>query len=122
MISISDSVKERFVISFPRKVKLIIHPKSQMASTWLHEELVDVSASFRGDDFLTSMLEIFTRRWKTMDLISVMKELKRSLAEKRMANRGSSLYFTREKVTVISTIKENLSCLLRFSMHEESTN
>ena len=67
-----------------------------MASTWLHEELVDVSASFIGDDFLTSMLEIFTRRWKTMDLISVMRELKRSLAEKRMANRGSSLYFTRE--------------------------
>ena len=90
MISISDSVKERLVISFRRKVKLIIHPKSQMASTWLHEELVDVSASFRGDDFLTSMLEIFTRRWKTMDLISVMRELKRSLAEKR------SLFYKRK--------------------------
>ncbi|CAH3148375.1 unnamed protein product, partial [Pocillopora meandrina] len=84
VISLFDSVKERLVTSFPTKLKLIIHPKLWIPRTWPHEELVEVSASFGGDDFLTWMLEIFTKRWQTMDLISMMRELKRSFAEKRL--------------------------------------
>ena len=104
MISLFDSVKERLVTSFPTKVKLIIHPKLRIPRTWPHEELVEVSASFGGYDFLTSMLEIFTKRWQTMDLISMMRELKRSLEEKRLEDRGSPFFISGEE-TLISTIK-----------------
>ena len=72
--------------------------------------------SFRGDVFLPLMLEIFIKRWQTMDLISMMRELGRSLAE--MPRRG---FLSRVKLKN-STIEENLSCLVRFIMHEEPTN
>ena len=120
VLSIFDTVKERLVTSFPKKVKLIIHPNLRMPRTGPHEELVDVSASFRGGGFLTSMLEIFTERWQTMDLISMMRELQRSLAEKDMEKRNFTRFLTES--TLISTIEENLSCLIRFTMHKEPTN
>ena len=72
---------------------------------------------FRGDVFLPLMLEIFIKRWQTMDLISMMREIKRSLAEKSM---GIGILFPRESEE--SIIKENLTCLVRFIMHEEPTN
>ena len=76
-----------------------------------------MSVSSSGDVFLPLMLEIFIKRWQTMDLISMMRELKRSLAEKCT---GIGILFPRDFEK--STIKENLSCLVRFIMHEEPTN
>ena len=73
--------------------------------------------SFPGDVFLPLMLEIFIKRWQTMDLISMMREMKRSLAEKFM---GRDILFSREFEEL--NINENLSCLVRFIMHEEPTN
>ena len=70
-----------------------------------------------ADVFLPLMLKIFNKRWKTMDLISMMRELERSLPEKYIER--DSLFsgdFTG------SIIKETLSCLVRFIMHEEPTN
>ena len=106
-----------------------------MPRTRPREELVDVSASFGSDDFLTSVLEIFTKRWQTMDLISMMRELQRSLGEKkmeeemeeemlrnRMIERDFGPDLPREIGTVIHAINENLSCRIRFTMHEEPTN
>ena len=75
-----------------------------------------MSVSFRGDVFLPLVLEIFIKRWKTMDLLSMMRELKRSLAGE---SRGGFL-FQRDFEELI--INENLSCLVRFIMHEEPTN
>ena len=72
---------------------------------------------FRGDVFLPLMLEIFIKRWQTMDLISMMRELRRSLGEKYT---GRDIFLQREFEEFI--IKENLSCLVRFIMHEEPTN
>ena len=71
---------------------------------------------FYGNVILPLMLEIFIKRWQTMDLISMMRELGRSLAE--MPRRG---FLSRVKLKN-STIEENLSCLVRFIMHEEPTN
>lgn len=87
------------------------------AESRVHEELVQVSRSV-CDDFLPSMLEIFTKRWQTMDLISMMREMKRTEGEKlqKIANIYS---FSRGETL---TIKENLSCLIRFIIHEEPTN
>ena len=72
-----------------------------------------MSVSFRGDVFLPLVLEIFIKRWQTMDLISMMRELRRSLAER-------SLLFQENFGNLI--IRENLSCLVRFIMHKEPTN
>ena len=97
-------------------MKLIIHSSSRQPRLLSHKELVEVSVPFDGDVFLPLMLEIFIKRWQTMDLISMMRELGRSLAE--MPKRG---FLSRVKLKN-STIEENLSCLVRFIMHEEPTN
>ena len=76
-----------------------------------------MSVPFPGNAFLPLMLEIFIKRWQTMDLLSMMRELARSLAEKYT---GRGFLFTRDFEELI--IKENLSCLVRFIMHEEPTN
>ena len=98
-------------------MKLIIHSSFRQPHSWLYEELVEVSVPFDGDVFLPLMLEIFIKRWQTMDLISMMRELKRSLARESI---GSGYLFQRGFEDLI--VKENLSCLVRFIMHEEPTN
>lgn len=115
--SVFESVKERLVTAFPTKVKLIICSSSSQPHSWPHKELVEVSVPFDGDVFLPLVLEIFIKRWKTMDLISMMRELERSLAGKSIR---LSSHFLRDFEE--SIIKENLSCLVRFIMHKEPTN
>ena len=75
-----------------------------------------MSVPFGGDVFLPLMLEIFIKRWQTMDLLSMMRELERSLAGE--SRRGILLLKGPEEFI----IKENLSCLVRFIKHEEPTN
>ena len=116
-ISFFESVKERLVTAFPTKVKLIIHSSSRQPRSLSHKELVEVSVPFDGDVFLPLVLEIFIKRWQTMDLISMMRELKRSLAGKSTV---IGYLFLRDFEKFI--IKENLSCLVRFIMHKEPTN
>ena len=115
--SVFESVKERLVTAFPTKVKLIICSSSSQPHLWPHKELVEVSVPFEGDVFLPLVLEIFIKRWKTMDLISMMRELQRSLGV-RCISLGSLFPLDFEEFI----IKENLSCLVRFIMHEEPTN
>ena len=76
-----------------------------------------MSVPFLGNILLPLMLEIFIKRWQTMDLISMMRELNKSLARESI---GSGFRFRRDFEKFI--IKENLSCLVRFIMHEEPTN
>ena len=98
-------------------MKLIIHSLSRQPHSWPHKELVEVSVPSSGDVFLPLMLEIFIKRWQTMDLISMMRELKRSLPGESILRGSLSLRGLKELI-----INENLSCLVRFIMHEEPTN
>ena len=75
-----------------------------------------MSVPFCGYILLPLMLEIFKKRWQTMDLSSMMRELNRSLATE-LIERG--ILFRRVPEFII---KENLSCLVRFIMHKEPTN
>ena len=75
-----------------------------------------MSVPFCGDILLPLMLEIFKKRWQTMDLLSMMRELNRSLATE-LIERGTLFRRVPEFI-----IKENLSCLVRFIMHKEPTN
>ena len=104
------------VTAFPTKVKLIIHSLYHEPRLRKHKELFEVSVPFYSDVLLPLMLEIFIKRWQTMDLLSMMRELNRSLAIESIERdlfRGVC-----EEVI----IKENLSCLVRFIMHKEPTN
>ena len=114
--SFVESVKESLVAAFPTKVKLIIHSLSHQPRLRTHKELVEVSVPFDGYVLLPLMLEIFIKRWQTMDLLSMMRELERSLAGE--SRRGILLLKGPEEFI----IKENLSCLVRFIKHEEPTN
>ena len=109
--------KKRLVTAFPTKVKLTIHTSSYWKHVWPQEELFDVNVHFDGEDFLPLMLETFTKRWQTMDLQSMMRELKRSLARNPIEKGDLSGRNFRNLF-----IHENLSCLVRFIMHEEPTN
>ena len=76
-----------------------------------------MSVPFFGGILLPQMLEILNKRSQTMDLISMMRELRRSLGEK-YTEKG--FLFSRDFEEFI--IKENLTCLVRFIMHEKPTN
>ena len=97
-------------------MKLIIHSSPDQLHSWQDKELVEVSVS-PGATFLPLMLEIFNKRWKTMDLISMMRELERSLPEKYIER--DSLFRGDFQGSIM---KETLSCLVRFIMHEEPSN
>ena len=63
---------------------------------------------FSRDSLLATMLEHLEKRWQTLDLISVMQEVNRTLAHHRFSGR--------ENVTVL----ENLSCIPRLQKVDKS--
>ena len=60
---------------------------------------------FFGDSLLPTVLEHLEKRWQTLDLISVMQEVKRTLA--------NLLAHRRIPAIVGATVRENLSCIPR---------
>ena len=109
--------KKRLVTAFPTKVKLTIHSLSFQTFVSPREELFEVNVRFGGEDFLPLMLETLTKRWQTMDLHSMMREFRRSLARNPIEKGDLS----RRNFKNL-WIDDNLSCLVRFIMHEEPTN
>ena len=63
---------------------------------------------FTRESVLATMLEHLEKRWQTLDLISVMQEVNRTLAHHRFSGR--------ENVTVL----ENLSCIPRLQKVDKS--
>ena len=63
---------------------------------------------FSRDSVLATMLEHLEKRWQTLDLISVMQEVNRTLAHHR--------FFGRQEVIVL----ENLSCIPRLQKVDKS--
>ena len=109
--------KKRLVTAFPTKVKLTIDSLSIRTFVSPREELFEVNVLFGGEDFLPLMLETLTKRWQTMDLHSMMREFRRSLARNPIEKGDLS----RRNFGNL-WIDDNLSCLVRFIMHEEPTN
>ena len=67
---------------------------------------------FLGNILLTTVLEHLEKRWQTLDLISVMQEVKRTLANLFVDHR----FLAKSEVTV----RENLSCIPRLQKVEKS--
>ena len=67
---------------------------------------------FLGDNLLPTVLEHLEKRWQTLDLISVMQEVKRTLA--------NLLAHRRLPARVGATVRENLSCIPRLQKVDKS--
>ena len=65
-----------------------------------------------GDSLLPTVLEHLEKRWQTLDLISVMQEVKRTLA--------NLLAHRRLSARVGATVRENLSCIPRLQKVDKS--
>ena len=67
---------------------------------------------FFGDSLLSTVLEHLEKRWQTLDLISVMQEVKRTLA--------NLLAHRRLLARAGATVRENLSCIPRLQKVDKS--
>lgn len=64
---------------FPNHTKLLVGAPSSRWIESLPESLVVRFPNTPVDIFVSSMIEIFNKRWYTLDLLSMMQELKRTL-------------------------------------------
>ena len=81
-----------------------------LAKSAMPRETLEVC--FLGDNLLPTVLEHLEKRWQTLDLISVMQEVKRTLANIHAQHR----LLARSEATV----RENLSCIPRLQKVDKS--
>ena len=110
-----DECVEKKLALLPDHAKLVVGP-SWLKSIGKVPETLHVM--YPGDEqqepsTFTLMTEIFNKRWQTLDLISMMQELKRACY-----NKGDA-YLVRRKIPFI-IIKDNMSTRLRFQKTEEN--
>ena len=88
--------------------KLVITNKP-LGNVWANRAIAreTLEVYFSRDFLLATMLELLQKRWQTLDLISVMQEVNRTLA---------SRFSGREEFTVF----ENLSCIPRLQKVDKS--
>ena len=67
---------------------------------------------------LTTMLDLLKKRWKTLDLISVMQELKRTLRAEGISRKQEERMELCDRNIQAVEIKENLSFLPRLQKTE----
>ena len=85
----------------------------QLANLWAESAIVreTLEVYFFWDTLLATVLEHLEKRWQTLDLISVMQEVKRTLASSHAHHR----FPERE-----ATVRENLSCIPRLRKVDKS--
>ena len=116
----SENVMTEIRRLFREKLALIPDTKlvianNRLANVWPNNATARETLEVRyfvGDILLVTMLEHLEKRWQTLDLISVMQEVKRTLASSYAHRR----YPGREEVTV----HENLSCIPRLQKVDKS--
>ncbi len=108
-----ESVTERLVSGIPDKIKFIIAPSPVSVPGPAPETLL-ITTHVTHEAFQTSILEILNKRWRTLDLISMMKEFSRSSYEK------AKFMFIRDPSVV--QITDRLSSLPRFKKEEDLTD
>ena len=82
--TLSDIVTVRLVSGIPDKIKFIIWPASYMRVPKPALETLMITSRVTDGAFQTWFLKILTKRWRTLDLISMMKEFSRSRAGKNV--------------------------------------
>jgi len=108
----SEAVLEQRVVEklalIPDHAKLVVNT-SELRIKSIAEVPETLHVTYNSDDvFFARMIEIFNKRWQTLDLISMMQELKRTVAS----------YYNNAYVDFMS-IKDSLSSLPTFQKNEE---
>jgi len=107
----------------PGDAKLVITPSGEEYKRIreIPETLhVEVNSQMYGyfDEFVVTMLEVLSKRWQTMDLVSTMQEVQRTFFRKRMDILGSLRRRTRYRPC---TISDSLSSLPRLQKTEQTS-
>ena len=94
--------------SFPTAPKLVVTPTRYTHPSKELEEIPEcLHVEYKGEEALSTILEVLSKRWQTRDLISIIREAQRSVPNKR----GNS----------IKDITENLSAIPRFQLTPEQS-
>ena len=94
--------------SFPTAPKVVVTPTwSDIPSKEFGEIPECLHVEYKGEEALSTILEVLSKRWQTRDLISIIREAQRSVPNKR----GNS----------IKDITENLSAIPRFQLTPEQS-
>ena len=121
VVFISDDNDELFTEGLKRRVveklalipahtKVVVTPHAGWESiAEVPETLHVVYGNFKGLPVLTRMTEIFNKRWQTLDVISMMQELKRASFKQFGYYRDTQMFI---KV-------DSLSCLPKFQKKED---
>ena len=97
----------------PDAAKIVIIAGSHLNQVGEISEALHVMYRTRSDAFVSSVLEVLSKRWKTLDLVSMMQEVQRNVNFKK--NRW---YWEETKYMV--EIKDTLSNIPRLQKTEES--
>ena len=112
----TEGLKRRVVEKLaliPAHTKVVVTPHAGWESiAEVPETLHVVYGNFKGLPVLTRMIEIFNKRWQTLDVISMMQELKRASFKQF----GFSGYY---RDTHIFIKVDSLSCLPKFQKMED---
>ena len=104
------SVMLEKLTSFPTAPKLVVTPTG---NTHPSKELGEIPECLHveyegGEGALSTILEVFSKRWQTQDLISIIKEAQRSVSKNR-------------RYRIISKITDNLSAIPSFQPTPEQS-
>ena len=115
----SENVMTEIRRLFREKLALIPDTKlaivdNRLANVWANNAIAreTLEVFFLSDNLLATVLEHLEKRWQVLDLISVMQEVKRTLASSHPQRR----FLRREEVEV----RENLSCIPRLQKVDKS--
>ena len=110
---VEDIIAEKFAL-IPGHAKLVVSPYGSANIGNVPETLHVMYPAFRPDmTIFTWMVEIFNKRWQTLDLISMMQELKRTCYKEVLVG-----YPRNQNIT----IQDNLSTRLRFQKTGEKSS
>ena len=115
----SENVMTEIRRLFREKLALIPDTKlaivdNRLANVWANNAIAreTLEVYFLSDNLLATVLEHLEKRWQVLNLISVMQEVKRTLASSHPQRR----FLRREEVEV----RENLSCIPRLQKVDKS--
>lgn len=116
-VMVKESVAEKLEL-IPDKTKFVTS-RSEWSRIDQLPEILHASFSTSSGDFFTSLSEILNKRWQTLDLLSVVEEVKRDVTRKEFSGRYVHLHLQDWHLPKLVKIKDNLSSVPRFQKKEE---
>jgi len=110
---------KRLVSEIPDKIKFFIGSWIPVSVRESSESLVVIAAYAEYALLERLMLDILNKRWQTLDLISMMEELKRSVTKEHI---GPRKIWLNPAFPVVPVLTDSLSSRPRFKKEEDPTD